>query len=67
MRDRLRQRGFADAGQVFDKAVAARNQATDRQAHLLRFAQNNGFDRADGLVEIGANGGKRRVSRIQHG
>ena len=39
-RQRLRQRGLADARDVLDQQVAARQQAGERQAHHFRLAAN---------------------------
>ena len=38
---RLRERGFADAGDVFDEQVAAREQADHRRAHDVRLAADH--------------------------
>ncbi len=47
-RQHMRQRGFSDAGQVFDQQVTARQEARQREAHLLLLAENDaagGVDR----------------------
>ena len=53
MRERVRQRGLADAGHVFDQQVAAREQAGERQSHRLGLAE-------DDPVQGGQRGGKGR-------
>ena len=40
-RQRLRQRGLADAGNVFDQQVAARQQAGERQAQDVRLCRES--------------------------
>ena len=67
----MRQRGLADAGNVLDQQVAARQQAGDAQPHLVLLAQDDaielrrrGADQLDGigLGDQGGNGGIHALS-----
>jgi hypothetical protein len=56
-RQRMRQRGLADPGHIFDQQMAARQQAGQAQANLSVFAEHDVVD----LVE-GARSPRRRKS-----
>src|SRR6185312_16052851 len=47
MRKRMRQRGLADTGHVFDEQVAAGEQAGETEPNLSRLAQNERLESAD--------------------
>ena len=44
LRQRVRERGLADAGHVFDEQVAARQQAGERQPHGLGLAEDDAVE-----------------------
>jgi hypothetical protein len=46
-RERVRERGLADAGQVLDEQVAAREQARQRQLELTALADHDALERLD--------------------
>ncbi len=58
-RERLRQRGLADAGDVFDQQVAAREQRDQRELDDVFLALDDVRDRALKLGEAGAGGSRR--------
>ena len=63
-RQRLRQRGLADAGNVLDQQVAARQQAGERKAHHFRLSANRLAQRRLDFRELGErNGRASTVSR----
>ena len=47
----MRQRGLADSRQIFDQQMAARQQASQREADLLRLAQDDLLGLADDVVQ----------------
>ena len=61
LRERVRERGLADAGHVFDEQVAARQQAGEREAHGLGLAEDDAVERGQGGGERGVQGGGGRV------
>ena len=52
---RMRQRGLAHAGQVFDQQMPARQQASERQPDLARFAEDDLFGLGDDGVQVGGS------------
>ncbi len=50
------QRGLADAGNVFDEQVAAREQAGERQPHGLGLAEDDAVERLEHVGEGGVHG-----------
>ncbi len=73
---RMRQRGLADAGDVLDQQMAARQQARDAQSHLMLLAQDHpielrrgGGDQLDGvgLRDQSGDGGIHALSGFTRG
>ena len=63
-RERVRERGLADAGHVLDQQVAAREQAGDAQAQVPRLADDDPFERLeDGLDQRRMGVGVARAAR----
>src|SRR6185503_9820235 len=69
--ERVRKRGLAHAGQVFDQQVAARQQAGKRQAHLRFLAEDDAargldyaLDRAAAEVVLGLEFGLEQHASI---
>ena len=60
-RQRVRERGLSDAGNVFDQQVPARQQAHQRQPHHIRLAANRSVERHLQFVEFG-----KRLRRGYH-
>jgi hypothetical protein len=48
----VRQRRFADAGDVFNEQVAARQEATDRQFYRFGFANDDFADLFDECINL---------------
>ena len=61
---RMRERGFADSGQVLDQQVAAGQEAGEREAYLGGLAE---YDAVDLLLRQFQRGGKGRVERRWRG
>ena len=59
----MRQRGLADAGQVFDQQVAARQQAGEGEADLLRLAEDDLFGLGDDGVQWVGHGAPKSLAR----
>ena len=57
LRQRVRERGLADAGHVFDEQVAARQQAGEREAHGLGLAEDDAIEGCEDGGERGIRGG----------
>ena len=51
-RERVGERGLADAGHVFDQQVAARQQAGEREPDLALLAEDDGADLAQNAIEL---------------
>jgi hypothetical protein len=61
--EHVRERGLANAGQVFDQQVAAREQAGEREAHLSFLAEDDAAGRVDHALDRAA----REVLRLKFG
>ena len=60
LRQRVREGGFAHAGQIFDQQMSTREQAAQREAQLRLFAQQHAGHLFDGLIDL-------RPSAVLHG
>ena len=56
LRQRMRERGLAHAGNVFDQQVAAREQTGEREPHGLRLAEDDAVEGGQGACERGIGG-----------
>ena len=50
-REHVRERGLADARQVLDQEMPAREQAGEREAHLLLLAEDDAARRLDDALD----------------